>query len=185
MHSGRVVIMDSGFCVLQALIVLLLGCIYSSAVIKMRRYWPKYIDGEGIDQHFQTKEVGQCDSLPGTLIDKSFSIFCMKEENFTMNLMATYWALVEIDESKTLRSLTAVNSEKFIKSFHYTEPFHNHFKFYNQVDDHNNSRHSPLSLEESWATKDWKHWVFSFIIFLVEVNARLSHGYFNDELPLP
>ena len=27
--------------------------------------------------------------------------------------------------------------------------------------------------------------VFSFIISLVEVNARLSHGYFNDELPLP
>ena len=27
--------------------------------------------------------------------------------------------------------------------------------------------------------------MFSFIISLVEVNARLSHGYFNDELPLP
>ena len=25
----------------------------------------------------------------------------------------------------------------------------------------------------------------SFIISLVEVNARLSHGYFNEELPLP
>ena len=53
------------------------------------------------------------------------------------------------------------------------------------MEDHFNSRHSPLSLEESWATKDWKHCVFSFIISLVEVNARLSHGYFNDELPLP
>ena len=27
--------------------------------------------------------------------------------------------------------------------------------------------------------------MISFIISLVEVNARLSHGYFNDELPLP
>jgi hypothetical protein len=27
--------------------------------------------------------------------------------------------------------------------------------------------------------------VFSIIISLVKVNARLSHGYFNDELPLP
>ena len=42
-----------------------------------------------------------------------------------------------------------------------------------------------MSLEESWATKDWKHRVFSFIISLLEVNAWLSHGYFNDELPLP
>ena len=120
MHTGRVVIMDSGFCVLQALIELLLIGVYSSAVINMRRYWPKYIDGEGIDQHFQTKEVGQCDSVPGTLSGKSFSIFFMKEENYTMKLMATYGALVETDGSKTLRLLTTVNGEKFIKSFNYT-----------------------------------------------------------------
>ena len=170
MHSGRVVIMDSGFCVLQALIELLLVGVYSSAVIKKRRYWPKYIDGEGIHQHFQTKEVGQCDSLPETLSGKAFSIFCMKKENYTMKLMATYGALVEIDGSKTLRSLTAVNGEKFIKLFNYAESFYNHFKFHHQVHDHNNYWHSPLSLEESWATKDWKHWVLLFIISLVEVN---------------
>ena len=154
MHSGRVVIMDSGFYVIQALIELLLVGVFSSAVIKKRRYWPKYIDGEGIDQQFQTKEFGQCDSLPGIWSGKTFSIFCMKEENYTMKLMATYGALVEIDGSKTLRSLNAVNGEKFIRLFNYFEIFHNHFKFCHKVDDHNNSRHSPLSLEESWATKD-------------------------------
>ena len=120
MHSGRVVIMDSGFYVPKALIELLHVGVYSSAVIKKRRYWPKYIDGEDIDQHFQTKEVGQCDSLPGNLSGKAFSIFCMKEENYKMKLMATYGALVETDGSKTLRLLTTVNGEKFIKSFNYT-----------------------------------------------------------------
>ena len=154
MHSGRLVIMDSGFCVLLALTELLLVGVYSSAVIKKRRYWAKYIDEEGVSQNFQTKEVGQCDSLLGTLSSKAFSIFCIKEENYTMKLMATYGALVEIDGSKTLRSLNAVNGEKFIRLFNYFEIFHNHFKFCHKVDDHNNSRHSPLSLEESWATKD-------------------------------
>ena len=81
MHSGRVVIMDSGFCVLQAHVELLLVGVYSSTVIKKRRYWPTYIDVEGIDQLFQTKEAGQCDSLPGTLSGKAFSVFCMKKEN--------------------------------------------------------------------------------------------------------
>ena len=109
MHSGRVVIMDSGFYVLQALIELLLVGVYSSTVINKRRYWPKYRDGEGIDQHFQTKEVGQCDSHSGTLSGKAFSIFYMKEGNYTMKLMAKYGALVEIDGSKTLRLLTAVS----------------------------------------------------------------------------
>ena len=74
----------------------------------------------------------------------------MKEENYTMKCTAAYGALVEIDGSKTLTSLTAVNGEKFIKLFNYTESFHNHFKFCHHVDDQNNSRHSPLSLEESW-----------------------------------
>ena len=87
--------------VLQALIELLLVGVYSSAVIKKRRYWPKYIHGEGIDLHFQTKEVSQGDSLPGTLSGKAFSIFCMKEENYTMKLMATYGALVERSEEHT------------------------------------------------------------------------------------
>ena len=41
-HSGVVVIMDSGFCVLQALVKLATSGVYLSAVIKKQWYWPKY-----------------------------------------------------------------------------------------------------------------------------------------------
>ena len=87
--------------------------------------------------------------------------------------------------SKTLTLISAVNVEKFIYLLFYAEPFQKHFKFCHQVDDPNNSSHISLFMEESWALKDWKHQVFSFIISLVEVNAMLSHGYFNHELSLP
>ena len=61
------------------------------------------------------------------------------------------------------------------------EPFFNHhFKFCHQVDDHNNNRHSPISLEESINTKDWKIRVFTFILFVVEVNSRLAYQYFTQ-----
>jgi hypothetical protein len=63
-------------------------------------------------------------------------------------------------------------------SFVYTEPFFNHFKFRHQVDDHNNARHSPISLEKSVNTKDWKIRVFTFFLAVVEVNARLAHSVF-------
>ncbi len=66
-HSRRVVIMDSGFCVLQILVELASSGVYLSTVIKKRRYWPKYVNGRKIDLHFDFKEVGQTDSLPGTL----------------------------------------------------------------------------------------------------------------------
>ena len=51
------------------------------------------------------------------------------------------------------------------------ESFFNHFKFRHQVDDNNNNRHSPISLEESINTKDWKIRVFTFILAVVEVNS--------------
>ena len=40
---------------------------YSSAVIKKRRYWPKYINGDAIDIHFEGKEIGSVDALPGVV----------------------------------------------------------------------------------------------------------------------
>jgi Transposase IS4 len=95
-HSGRVVIMDSGFCVLLALVKMASFGLYSSAAIKKRQqYWPKYKNGSDIDTHFNFKEVlGLTDSLPGTLECAEFKVFYMKEKDYVMILMAaTYGAL--------------------------------------------------------------------------------------------
>ncbi len=74
-HSGRVVIMDSGFCVLKGLVQLAsVGVVYASLVIKKRRYWPMYIDGAAIYSHFDLKEIGTTDSLPGTLDGTNFKV---------------------------------------------------------------------------------------------------------------
>ena len=96
-----------------------------------------------------------------------------------MKVMATYSALKPIEEGKTQRSVTRRNGQRKNMSFQYTEPFYNHFKFRHQVDDHKNLRHSPISLEESLNTKDWKLRVFSFVLALVEVNARLAFAFFT------
>jgi Transposase IS4 len=56
-HFGRVVIMDSGFCVLLALVKLASFSVFLSTVIKKRPYyWPKYINDSDIDAHFDFKE---------------------------------------------------------------------------------------------------------------------------------
>ena len=108
-HSGRVVIMDSSFCVLLALVKLASFGVYSSAVIKKHRYWLKYIDGSNINVHFDFKEVGQTESLPGTLDGTEFKVICMEEQDYVMKLMATYGALRSIDEGATQRSVTRRN----------------------------------------------------------------------------
>jgi hypothetical protein len=182
-HSGRIVIMDSGFCVLKALIKLASVGVYASAVIKKRHYWPKYIDGAAIDARFEDNEIGTTDSLPGIMDGVQFRIYCMKEEDYVMKLMATYGALKPIEEGKTQRSVTRRNGQRKNMSFQYTEPFYNHFKFRHQVDDHNNLRHSPIFLEESLNTKDWKLRVFSFVLAPVEVNARLAFAFSQPGIP--
>jgi hypothetical protein len=50
--------MDSGFCVLQAIVGLFHKGIYAGALVKKRRYWLKYIPGKAINTWFEGKAVG-------------------------------------------------------------------------------------------------------------------------------
>ena len=98
--SGKVVILDSGFCVLKGIICLAQKGVYSAAVIKKRQYWPKYVPGDQIDDHMENKDVGGYDSLKGILDGVDYNIFCMKEEDYTMQLMSTYGGLVEPERER-------------------------------------------------------------------------------------
>ena len=51
------------------------------------------------------------------------------------------------------------------------------------VDDHNNKRHSPISLEVIWATKFWPNRVFAFLLGVTEVNVNLAATYFCGQEP--
>ena len=63
--TGKVVILDSGFCVLKGLIELRKVGVFASAVIKKRRYWPKYVPGGMLDERMRDKELGDVDSVKG------------------------------------------------------------------------------------------------------------------------
>jgi hypothetical protein len=104
----------------------------------------------------------------------------MKEEDYVMKLMATYGALRLVYEGATQQSVTHRSGIQENVSFKYTEPFFNHFKLQHQVDNHNNNRYSPISLEEGINTKDWKIRVFTFILAVIEVNARLAYQFLRS-----
>ena len=89
-HMGLVVNLDSGFCVLKGIIELHKKGIYASALIKKRRYWPKFICGDEICAHFDKKEVGAADSWPGQLDNVPFHVYAMKEPDYVMSLMSSY-----------------------------------------------------------------------------------------------
>jgi hypothetical protein len=80
---GMVVILDSGFCVLQGLVELKKIGVFASAIIKKCCYWPKYVPGELIDDQMKGKEIGDVDALNGTLEGVPYIIMCMKDVDYT------------------------------------------------------------------------------------------------------
>ena len=67
--------------------------VYASALIKKRRYWPKYIKGQEIIDEFAEVEIGVAIRKPGMIDGVKFDIFAMKELNYVMMLMSTYRCL--------------------------------------------------------------------------------------------
>ena len=171
--SGKIVVLDSGFCVLKGLIALKKVGVFAHAVIKKRRYWPKYIPGQAIDERFADYDVGTVDCLNGMLDNEPYCVYCMKEPEYTMKLMATYGSLTyHCGEKENVRK---VNGERI--EFKYTKPFSDHFRYRHAVDDHNNLRHSSPSLEDTWVTARWVNRVFSFLLAVTEVNLYLYLRY--------
>ena len=151
--AGKLVILDSGFCVLQGLIELRKVGVFAAALIKKRRYWPKYVQGDKIDRHFENIEVGKTDSWSGILDDVPYGIFCMKEPEYVMKIMSTCGGLTVNDGQRESKRVVKKNGENETIRFKYTAPFSNHFDYRHVIDDHNNIRHMYPSIEEIWKTQ--------------------------------
>ena len=87
--SGNIFVLDSGFCVLKAIIELKKKGVFAAALIKKQPYWPKYIPGGTIITHFGDKEIGASDALQGELDNVRFHVVGMKEPDYVMMIMAT------------------------------------------------------------------------------------------------
>ena len=91
--------MDSGFCVLKALIALSLSGVFASALIKKRRFWPTLVAGDAIDQHMEKKEVGEVDVISGSLEGNRYYIWVLKEPDYSMKIMST-WGTNKVPENQ-------------------------------------------------------------------------------------
>ena len=98
--SGRVFVLDSAFCVLQAIVELWKKVVFTVALIKKHCYWPKYIPSNNIISHFAGKGIGESDALQGMLDDVKFHVVAMKEPDYVIMFMTTYGTLAPIGEKK-------------------------------------------------------------------------------------
>ena len=127
---GNVVIFDSGFCILKGIVELKKHGDYASALIKMLKYWLKYIKGELIKAHFENANVGNCGSWKGSMDKVNFHVYAMKEPSYIMSLMSTY--------GMNLQSVKETQWEWIDNSGTKQWTLFNYFLYQHSIDDHNN-----------------------------------------------
>ena len=165
-RTGKVVTGDSGFCVAQGVLALDNHGVYSQFLIKKRRYWPKGVPGDYIDEYMSSKPLGATESFVQEINGKRFYVHCTRDRDYVTKIMSTHGVLDEIQDHSTWR---LVGGEW--KTFKYAEPFSRHNRAKHWVDDVNNRRHDPIALEEIWATKWWPNRQFTFLLSVAEANA--------------
>lgn len=162
----------------KALVELRKKGVFASALVKKRRYWPKHIDGEMIRRHFTDKPVGAADAYTTTMsIDENgqdkIMVLGFKEPDYVLIMMSTYGTLARMGAKKNRRVTNSGGSTSTVEVL-CPEPVHNHYKYRHAVDDHNNRRQHPISIERTWATNWWPHRVFSFLLSVSEINSLLA-----------
>ena len=176
--KGMAVILDSEFCVLKGIVELRKRGICASALIKKRKYWPKYIKGDIIRQHFDDKAVSDCNSGKGNIEEVPFHVYAMKEPDYIMSLMSTYGTNLRSGK-ETCHEWVDSDGTKTTTKFNYPEVMGNHFLYQHSVNGHNNKQHSPISWEVVWGMKYWPNHVFAFLLAVTEVNVNLAAQYFG------
>ena len=151
--TGKLFVLDSGFCVLQALVELAKVGVFAHALVKKRQYWPKHVPGDEIIEHFKDKAVGYVDARQGNLDGIPFYLYGMKEPDYTMIIMATYGTLQQMGPEKT--QTFKLNNEKTTTKFKYPEVVSNHYHYHDMIDNHNGMCMHPIALEETWLTSRW------------------------------
>ena len=95
--TGKYVVLDSGFSVSKGITALLEVGVYAAALIKKRKYWPRGVPVDAIDEYFTNEDVTHVDMLEAITEEgpegKAFNIFCFKEPEYVMKIMSTYGIL--------------------------------------------------------------------------------------------
>ncbi len=90
-NLGKIVTMDSSFCVTAGILALHDHGVIGQALIKKRgRYWPVNVPGDQIQDHFANLEIGDTNTLKQTIDGKNFFVHCTKDDGYVTKIMSTH-----------------------------------------------------------------------------------------------
>lgn len=81
------VTMDSGFWVAAGIVEMHKRRVFSQALIKKRdQYWPKYVPGNEIDNHFEGNKLGEIMTYKQEVDGVKFLIYCTRDDQYVTEL---------------------------------------------------------------------------------------------------
>ena len=96
-NTGKIVTMDSGFCVTAGILAMHDHGVFGQALIKKQGwYWPAHVPGDQIDDHFSNISIGDSDTLKHAIDGKYFLIHCTKDDGYVTKIMSTPGILSEV-----------------------------------------------------------------------------------------
>jgi hypothetical protein len=179
-YDRKVVTGNSGFCVALGVRALHQQGVYGQFLIKKRRYWPKHVPGDFINQYMMAKPFGTTETFVQELGGLHFFVHCTHDADYVTKIMSTHKVLQETQDHLTW---CFVDGEW--KTFKYAAPFSCHNRAKHWVDDVNNCRHDPTGLEEVWRTKWWPNLQFPFLLLVAEVNCMQARARRRKEVAEP
>jgi hypothetical protein len=176
-HTARYIVLESGFCVLKAIIELRKNGLFGCALIKNRGTGLTGVLGDAMQRFFDKEGVNIRDhhAIAGTIDGVAYNLWGMKEPDYVMGMMATGGPSAAYEMCKE----TVEDGIEVVCWFRYPCPFDWHFRYCHSVDNHNNLCHGVPLIEDSWNTQRWEIGGFSLILAIFEVNAFLALWYFT------
>jgi hypothetical protein len=183
--TERYVILDSGFCVLKALIKLKKVGLFACVVIKKCRYWPLMVPDNAMTEAFDVVQVGDSVAISGVLNGIRYFLWGLKKPSYVMKMMAMGGPLISNDSCKIQKWKWTKGGVKMMQTFQFRLPYDWHYKYCHAVNNHNNMRHSLQSIEHTITATCWEMHVFFFVLAVLEVNAFLAYRFFCKPNPVP
>ena len=146
-------VLDSAFCVVEGLHELALRGVYSSAVAKKRRYWPKHVRGKAVQDFMKDKPLAQlhvqrCRLENPEYQHLQYQINSVRHSRFTHILVSTYGNKVFIETKGVfVGAETTFNVQR-------NNVLKDYYKARHAVDDNNHLRQGTAGgLERAWGTR--------------------------------
>ncbi|EDQ88899.1 uncharacterized protein MONBRDRAFT_8844 [Monosiga brevicollis MX1] len=171
--KGRVVVMDSEFCTLPALVLLKKRGTFAVTVAKKGRSWPKYVPGDVVQTDMAGRPVGELHGRSGQLDGERICLFSINHQKYVLTLLSTYGSSVQMGPERKVRL-----ADGTLIGYRRNEPIEDYYQGRHAVDEHQRLRQSHKhDLERAWGNKSWDVRQLTFIVSVVLVNALLWYKY--------